>query len=63
MAVPSQRGAPLERLFHALPIIVLTKRLVETHLEVLLRDEIHLEDGASELSGVELFLIRFDALE
>ena len=63
MAVPSLRSAPLEGLFHAQTIIVLPKCLVKTHLQVLLRDEIHLEDGAAELSGVELFLVRFDALE
>ena len=63
MAVPSHRSAPLERLFHAQTIIVLTECLVKTHLEVLLCDEIHLEDGAAELAGVKLLLVRFDALE
>ena len=63
MAVLSQRSAPLERLFHAQTIIVLTECLVETHLQVLLRDKVHLEDGAAELPGVELLLVRFDAFE
>ena len=63
MAALRERDAPLERLFHARTIIVLTKCLVEAHLQVLFRDEIHLEDGAAELSSVELLLVRFDAFE